>query len=266
MVYPRGTSRSTPANVQCQKCLKRDMFCPSRFQKIIVANFAERHYSYECKATAQERPYVSRPSRTQQLCNPKLVPKLTNDAPNPLEKSHRKGAADEELSKKEAERERRRELDEEDDESDNPPRRLRSPSVDSVSTVSTDSRSGSRSPPRRIRDRHGSESGGEAGEIADSPPRRQPSRSRSPRRSRHGRGDRRPASPEGPARRRRDGQHRRRSRSPRERDDRGNEHHDHRGDKDSRRGRQDDAPKTETRERSLSPFSQRLAMTRQMQR
>lgn len=43
-----------------------------------------RHYSYECKAVAQERPYVSRPSRTQMLLNPKLVPKLTSDVPNDL--------------------------------------------------------------------------------------------------------------------------------------------------------------------------------------
>ncbi|CEI66980.1 unnamed protein product [Fusarium venenatum] len=48
-----GPSRSTPANVQ---------------------------------STAQERPYVSRPSRSQQLRNPKLVPKLTNETLNPLEK------------------------------------------------------------------------------------------------------------------------------------------------------------------------------------
>ncbi|PTB58055.1 hypothetical protein M431DRAFT_505614 [Trichoderma harzianum CBS 226.95] len=45
-----------------------------------------RHYSYECKSSTQERPYVSRPSRSQQLRNPKLVPKLTSDTPNPLEK------------------------------------------------------------------------------------------------------------------------------------------------------------------------------------
>lgn len=44
-----------------------------------------RHYSYECKASAQERPYVSRPSRTQQLRNPKLQPKLDSDKPKPLE-------------------------------------------------------------------------------------------------------------------------------------------------------------------------------------
>jgi zinc knuckle protein len=43
-----------------------------------------RHYSYECKAVAQERPYVSRPSRTQQLLNPKLMPKLTSDVPQEL--------------------------------------------------------------------------------------------------------------------------------------------------------------------------------------
>ncbi|KAM0250341.1 hypothetical protein ACHAQJ_008688 [Trichoderma viride] len=69
-----------------------------------------RHYSYECKAPTQERPYVSRPSRSQQLRNPKLVPKLTSDTPNPLEK--KKGIADEELAKLEAERERKRELEE----------------------------------------------------------------------------------------------------------------------------------------------------------
>ncbi len=40
-----------------------------------------RHYSYECKATAQERPYMARPSRTQQLQNPKLRPQLTTDVP-----------------------------------------------------------------------------------------------------------------------------------------------------------------------------------------
>lgn len=59
-----GRRQPTPTNVQCQKCLKRG------------------HYSYECKAQLQERPYKARPSRTQQLLNPKLAPKLTNDAPD----------------------------------------------------------------------------------------------------------------------------------------------------------------------------------------
>ncbi|KAM0669212.1 hypothetical protein ACQRIU_002774 [Beauveria bassiana] len=154
--YRSGPSRSTPANVQCQKCLKRG------------------HYSYECKTTAQERPYVSRPSRTQQLRNPKLIPKLTNDAPNPLEK--KKGAADEELARQESERERRRALEDRDDESDEAPRRPRSPSVDSVSTVSTNSRAGSASPPRHPRNRYGSESGEEAGEVEESRHRRKYSR------------------------------------------------------------------------------------------
>lgn len=51
---------------------------------VSTANYLARHYSYECKATAQERPYISRPSRTQQLANPKLVPKLNSDIPNDL--------------------------------------------------------------------------------------------------------------------------------------------------------------------------------------
>ncbi|OQO05322.1 hypothetical protein B0A48_09090 [Cryoendolithus antarcticus] len=40
--------------------------------------------SYECTASQQDRPYAARPSRTQQLLDPKLAPKLTNDAPKDL--------------------------------------------------------------------------------------------------------------------------------------------------------------------------------------
>ncbi|KAJ5610799.1 hypothetical protein N7510_007518 [Penicillium lagena] len=46
-----------------------------------------RHYSYECTVTAQERPYMARPSRTQQLQNPKLMPKLSNETPNDLQRT-----------------------------------------------------------------------------------------------------------------------------------------------------------------------------------
>lgn len=53
-----------------------------------------RHYSYECKATTQERPYASRPSRTQQLANPKLVPKLSSDVPNELLRKYAQKIAD----------------------------------------------------------------------------------------------------------------------------------------------------------------------------
>ncbi|KAK1774161.1 zinc knuckle-domain-containing protein [Copromyces sp. CBS 386.78] len=129
-------SKSTPSTVQCQKCLKRG------------------HYSYECKASAAERPYIPRPSRTQQLFNPKLLPKLTQAAP-PQDK---KGVADDILAQREAERAKKKELDR-DDESpsrDVSPRRSRSrsASVDSVSTISTRSPSPrpsrhSRSPPPR---------------------------------------------------------------------------------------------------------------------
>ncbi|KAK0719687.1 zinc knuckle-domain-containing protein [Lasiosphaeris hirsuta] len=134
-----GPSTGTPATVQCQKCLKRG------------------HYSYECKAAPQERPYVPRPSRTQQLRNPKLLPKLTNEVPDVLQR--KKGVADEELAKKEAERARKRELEKEDSPTprDSPPKRRRSYSSDSVSTISTRSpspvtRRASRSPLRASRD------------------------------------------------------------------------------------------------------------------
>ncbi|EDN04086.1 predicted protein [Histoplasma mississippiense (nom. inval.)] len=58
-------------------------------------------------ASAQERPYTSRPSRTQQLANPKLVPELMSDVPNDLLRT--KGVADEQLALKERERGRNRE-------------------------------------------------------------------------------------------------------------------------------------------------------------
>lgn len=128
-----GPSKSTPASVQCQKCLKKG------------------HYSYECKAAPQERPYVPRPSRTQQLLNPKLQPKLTNETPDAVET--KKGLADEVLAKREAERARKRAL--EDDAETSPregsPRRRRSRSrsysSDSASSISTRSPSPARERP-----------------------------------------------------------------------------------------------------------------------
>ncbi|KUI74160.1 hypothetical protein VM1G_09860 [Cytospora mali] len=110
-----------------------------------------RHYSYECKTGLQERPYNARPSRTQQLLNPKLAPKLTNDAPDLATK--KKGVADEELAKKEAERARKRDLEDDDEPGLREPNstRQRSISVDSVSSISTRS-SKSPPPPRRARD------------------------------------------------------------------------------------------------------------------
>jgi hypothetical protein len=78
----RGSSKAT-ASTLCQKCLKRDK--PNNpLERNSVLTVILRHYSFECKAVAQERPYVSRPSRTQQLLNPKLVPKLTSDVPQDL--------------------------------------------------------------------------------------------------------------------------------------------------------------------------------------
>ncbi|RAK93664.1 hypothetical protein BO79DRAFT_186350 [Aspergillus costaricaensis CBS 115574] len=79
----RGPTKATPSTL-CQKCLKRG------------------HYSYECKVTAQERPYTSRPSRTQQLLNPKLRPQLSADVPS--DSSRTKGLATEILAKREEER------------------------------------------------------------------------------------------------------------------------------------------------------------------
>ncbi|KAF2127060.1 hypothetical protein P153DRAFT_398434 [Dothidotthia symphoricarpi CBS 119687] len=121
-----GTGRSkASADTLCQKCLKRG------------------HYSYECKATTQERPYVSRPSRTQQLLNPKLKPKLTTEVPNEL--LRKKGVADDILKQKEDARGR--------DRKSRKRSRSRSSSADSISTISTN-RSPSRSPAPRRRKHH----------------------------------------------------------------------------------------------------------------
>ncbi|KAF2635094.1 hypothetical protein P280DRAFT_474010 [Massarina eburnea CBS 473.64] len=120
-----GTGRSrASADTLCQKCLNRG------------------HYSYECTVTAQQRPYKSRPSRTQQLLNPQLKPKLTTEVP--LDLPRKKGLADEILAKKEEARGRKARRD-------SSRKRSVSPySSDSVSTISTNrspARSPSRSPP-----------------------------------------------------------------------------------------------------------------------
>ncbi|PLN80932.1 zinc knuckle-domain-containing protein [Aspergillus taichungensis] len=126
----RAPATKASASTLCQKCLKRG------------------HYSYECKASAQERPYISRPSRTQQLQNPRLRPQLSSDVPNNLLNS--KGVADEILAKREEGRGRQKEIDSLDpvDSSSKRSRSISSHSVSSVSTISTN-RSRSRSPPRR---------------------------------------------------------------------------------------------------------------------
>ncbi|KAJ5622847.1 hypothetical protein N7490_011452 [Penicillium lividum] len=129
----RGPSKAS-ANTLCQKCLKRDMF----------------RVTYECKATAQERPYTARPSRTQQLLNPRLMPKLSTENPNALLQTN--GLADGILAKREEERGRKRDLDNEDADRDTHSskraRSLSSHSTNSVATIST-TRSASASPDRR---------------------------------------------------------------------------------------------------------------------
>ncbi|KAK4225916.1 zinc knuckle-domain-containing protein [Podospora fimiseda] len=247
-----GPSHKAPANIQCQKCLQRG------------------HYSYECKASTQERPYIPRPSRTQQLFNPKLLPKLTNAVPEELQT--KKGVADQELAKREAERVRKQTLDDDDDEEDNgamkdasSPKRHRESSYDSVSSTSTRS-SRSRSPPRRSPSPRPER---RRGRERDGPRRRSPS----PRRSQSP-----PRIHSPPSLRDRDygskarqsysrSRSRSKSRSPsrsllrreERRDARGREYHD-RVQLPIHRQQNQHPP----RERSLSPFSKRLALTQAM--
>ena len=89
--YVGGASSSkASSNTVCQKCLRKGM-CMSCVWRILnsdSSHFCAGHYSYECKAQAQERPYISRPSRSQQFLNPKLKPKLANIAPEPSEQEY----------------------------------------------------------------------------------------------------------------------------------------------------------------------------------
>ncbi|KAI1303349.1 zinc knuckle-domain-containing protein [Xylaria venustula] len=283
-MYRRGPSKSTPANVQCQKCLKRG------------------HYSYECKASAQERPYTARPSRTQQLLNPKLAPKLASETPDALQ--DKKGLADQELAKRGAERARKRELEQSDDTDHDVSKRERSPSYDSVSTISTrgppslsrrrTSVPGSRSPsrstgairsPSAIREssrRRSFNSGSDYDSRDVKSPEPIRGRTKSPSRDY---GSQRGSFGSGghPADRQRvDRRHRKysqspsqsppprsrrnfRSRSPVSRSHRSPPGYQGRPPRPDRSGReQRDAPNRNARERSLSPFSKRLALTQSM--
>ncbi|KAJ5562207.1 hypothetical protein N7461_000968 [Penicillium sp. DV-2018c] len=145
----RGPSKAT-ASTLCQKCLKRDM-CPPLMLFRPSADFVLRHYSYECKAPAQERPYIPRPSRTQQLQNPDLIPKLSSDNPNEL--LRKEGIADELLARREEERGRKEDLDDITDRYSQSPRRDRSLSVATIST----NRSYDSSPHRGKHDAYGAD-------------------------------------------------------------------------------------------------------------
>ncbi|KAF2155583.1 hypothetical protein K461DRAFT_310256, partial [Myriangium duriaei CBS 260.36] len=130
----RGGSRATSSTV-CQKCLQKG------------------HYSYECKSALQERPYQSRPSRSQQLLNPCLRQTLTNQAPPEPQQS--KGLADAILERSAGERRNKRSSEQRDEEARIHRRSLSTSShssYDSVSTISTNrSPSRSRTPPAKER-------------------------------------------------------------------------------------------------------------------
>ncbi|KAH9049906.1 zinc knuckle-domain-containing protein [Lactarius hengduanensis] len=89
---PHSRSANNPrpnSSTVCQKCLRPG------------------HFTYECKST---RPYVSRPSRTAQLENPRLLAKLKADGnPSievPEEFKNKSGTADRILEAKEKQREK----------------------------------------------------------------------------------------------------------------------------------------------------------------
>ncbi|TGZ80344.1 hypothetical protein EX30DRAFT_359148 [Ascodesmis nigricans] len=239
-----SSSRATPTT-RCQKCLKLG------------------HYTFECKVSAQEQPYISRPSRTQQLFNPKLQPKLGEAAPpNETNLLQKKGVADSILKQKEDDRNRDRGRKRQRDRSASP-RRDRSLSASSATSYSTVSstRSLSRSRSRR----------------------RSASRSRSHRRRRYSRsGSRSPGHERSVRRKYRDspsprhrgrklsvshGERRTRSRSPPRRVSGVKRHLTPPSQKmDYEPSRRDPSPLPPPRERSLSPFTRRRLMTEAMQR
>ncbi|KAF8895528.1 hypothetical protein BD779DRAFT_735516 [Infundibulicybe gibba] len=65
--HPRATSSTI-----CQKCLGTG-FLSLHIPNGYYVYTPQGHFIYECKST---RPYVSRPSRTQQLENPRILAKL----------------------------------------------------------------------------------------------------------------------------------------------------------------------------------------------
>ncbi|KAJ5489657.1 hypothetical protein N7539_004547 [Penicillium diatomitis] len=269
-----------------------------------------RHYSYECKATAQERPYKARPSRTQQLLNPTLVPKLSEDVQR--EPGDTAGLADKILAGREADRGTTRHSAEiPGDLQEKSPRRARSlssNSVDSVSTISTNrsasasrerssrrasdalDRGGSASPlPTGSRKRRYSDASEDASAKSYSSHEKQRSLSREWTEDRNIRRRRRESSPEERGRHRATGTHdsrksdrrsrsleksriakQRRSMTP----DAAYEHSDKRTYRDrgslerqSQADRARQTPRTRggpPRERSLSPYSKRIALTQSM--
>ncbi|KAJ5226721.1 uncharacterized protein N7469_006727 [Penicillium citrinum] len=280
----RGPSKASPTT-QCQKCLQRDI--------------------YECKATAQERPYKPRPSRTQQLFNPKLMPKLSTENPNTLLQSE--GIADNILAKRDEERGRKRDIDGEDayEQSSKRERSVSTHSVDSISTISTN-RSASRSrKPRstrrggdkdnsvspahsKTRKRRYSDSADSYSASSYSSGARHRSRSREWTEDRNIRRRRRESSPEQRGRKRdSEGHGQRRARCSRsaegsrfktERRSKTPETQPDRSGRRSYRDRENPPAQTQEgrsrqeprgrppppRERSLSPFSKRLALTQSM--
>ncbi|CAG8885866.1 unnamed protein product [Penicillium egyptiacum] len=271
-----SNSNRATATTLCQKCLGRDIF--------------------DCKASAQERPYVPRPSRTQQLLNPELMPKLSSENPNEL--LRKEGVADELLATREEERGRKRDLDDMTDHDAQSPGRARSLSVETISTNRSYSSSPRRSkhsaadrgcrddssaPPTKSRKRRYSDSTeGSSGSVHSGPKNRLPSRERTD--DRNTRRRRRESSPEERGRHRGAGRHseRRDRRSKGVDKDRVEEsratNQDVRRDRSYRdraspprqsqpeRSRPDPIMQKDQppRERSLSPFSKRLALTQAM--
>ncbi|KAA8907844.1 zinc knuckle-domain-containing protein [Sphaerosporella brunnea] len=237
-----SASRATPTT-RCQKCLKLG------------------HYSYECKATTQERPYISRPSRTQQLFNPKLQPKLTEAMP-PADEA-RKGVADSILKAKEEDRSRKRRRDG----SASPPH-SRSSSVSSHSSYSSISsgRSRSPSPPPTTRSRtHGRGDKRRSDSYSRSPDHERSVRRKfkdSPSPGTRGRR----LSPTDNSRRTRSVSPPRRIRSPKRRRPSPSPRMDEGGRGAYGSRREQSPPPPPPRERSPSPFTRRRLMTEAMQR
>ncbi|KAJ5794372.1 hypothetical protein N7457_000971 [Penicillium paradoxum] len=283
----RRSDKAT-ANTLCQKCLKRDTY-----NSLYLTNSGSRHYSFDCKAPAQERPYIPRPSRTQQLQNPELIPKLSSDNPNELLRTE--GLADELLANREEERGRKRPGDMTDRRSHSP-KRSRSISVATISTnrscdssprhnkygaIDSGRRADSSSPTKSRKRRYSDSTEGRSSPAQTRPKNRSPSRERTD--DRNTRRRRRESSPEERGRHRGAGRHS-------DRRDRRSKSMDQERAKDMRsmtpdvprdrsyrdrasppRQSQPGRSRTDTRtqnqpprERSLSPFSKRLRLTEAM--
>ena len=71
-----STNPAPSSSTICQKCLGTGVYFVLVVPLSSISNMPAGHFTYQCKGS---RPYISRPSRTQMLENPRVLAKLKAD-------------------------------------------------------------------------------------------------------------------------------------------------------------------------------------------